>query len=180
MASEGNGQRFALVYRLTREDAAAFVDLPSEYSTSAKLAMFLPLFLFGVLGGWFAEQLGWDIGSWNWLQEGLALGAMIVLWFACVTAVLTIRRYRRVARFPLPPAEARLVADGAGVTLDEGRGEERWTWSDVPWVATGRQHVFLQTAARKAIILPLRAFEDEPAMQRFGAFAEAASRAADE
>ena len=73
----------------------------------------------------------------------------------------------------------REVQERTGVTLDEGQGVQRYPWSDVPWVGTGRVHVFLQTAARKAIIVPLRAFEDEAAMTRFAEFADAASSAAD-
>ncbi len=101
------------------------------------------------------------MASWSLLQDGLAVGGIIALWLACVTAALTVRRYWRVARFALPDADVHLTADDAALVIDDHRGARRHTWSDIPWVLTGGGHVFMQTAAREAIIVPLRAFEDE-------------------
>jgi len=169
---------FALVYRLTREDIAAFESLPKELSGRAKLAMLAPLLAVGAAGGWIASELGFDIDSWNlWQEIGVVLAACAI-WFVAVSAVLTIGRYRRIARFALPDGEVRLTADRGGLEYDEGNGMTRYPWSDIPWVHLGAAHVFLQTAARKALIVPQRAFDDADAMGRFAAFADAASQAA--
>ena len=178
-AAGETGQRFALVYRLTREDVAAFESLPREFSGRAKLAMIVPLFGFGAASGFLASELGFDIDSWNAWQNIGAVLAACAIWFAAVSAVLTIGRYRRIARFALPQSEVRLTANHSGLDYDEGNGMTHYPWSDIPWVQLGAAHVFLQTAARKALIAPLRAFDDADAMARFAAFADDASSRAE-
>ena len=179
MASgDGDGHPVTLTYRLTRTDVAAFEALPREFSGRAKLALFLPLFVVGGLGGWFAATIGVDLDTLNWFQEiGIVLVA-VAIWFLCVTIVLTLARKYRVARFDIPDADIRLTADNEGLMLDEGKDMMRYRWPEIPWVNGGAAHVFMQTDARKVIIVPLRAFADAEAMHHFAAFADAASSAA--
>ncbi len=176
--ANGEGPRFALAYRLTRDDAAAYEDLRGEFSARAKAAMLLPLVILGASGGWLASSFGWDTGSWSVLKEGAVIGAVIALWFAAVTLGLSIARHRRVRRFPLPDDDVLLTAADDGIGYDEGAGLQRYPWSEVPWVHLGRAHVFVQTASRRVIIAPLRAFADADEMGCFARFADASSSAA--
>jgi hypothetical protein len=178
MADANRDQRFSLVYRLTRDDVAAFESLPREYSGRAKFAMVLGLFAAGMLAAGAEAVLGWERAQASIWREIVTVLAALAVWFVGTSAILTALRMRRVARFPLPDEDTRLVADRDAVAIDEGKGMTRYRWSDIPWVQTGAAHVFMQTVRRDVIIVPLRAFEDAATMQAFGAFADDASAAA--
>jgi hypothetical protein len=175
--SGGEDRHFAVTYRLTRNDVAAYEDLPGTFSARAKLALFLPLFVIGAVGEWLLSAFGVDTASWSTLQRYAVIGAAIAVWFALATLGLSLGRRRRIRRFPLPPDEVRLTVGRDGVAYDEGSGMERYEWQAISWVRQGRTHVFMRTARQRVIIVPLRAFTDAEALGHFAKFVGASSRA---
>lgn len=166
-----------LSFRLTRADVAAFERLPSELIGAGKLFLFGPAMLGGMLWGVFENEIGRYLpvdprGPW---ALPLVMLVLVVASYAIATLILAVRTAWRIRSARLPATETLLSVWPDHFTVAEDGGTRVFAWEMVR-VIPERAHVFLCPAPRQAIIVPLRAFEDEDAMRAFADFAEAAGR----
>ncbi len=76
----------------------------------------------------------------------------------------------------MPPGETCLLANLSGLRITDAEGNRAHRWDAIRSVVRGDEHVFLTTAPKQAIIVPLRAFADYDEIMRFSVFADEAVR----
>ena len=164
---------FDLTYRLTRADIAAFLGLRTELRGAAKLALLVPLIGLGSALGFLEETAaGQALGLGNeWIRLAVLFVAVAAL-YGFVAIFMTLVRARSVRLAAVPPGEIRLVANRAGVRVTHAGRTVSSGWDEILAVTLGTAHVFLATAPKEAIIVPLTAFPDHEHMLRFATFAD--------
>lgn len=172
---------YDLHYRLERADIAAFLALGSELRGWAKLAFLAPLVAMGAALGYLEDtQTGIALGlQTEWVRWAVMLVAVAAL-YAFMTIFKSLVRARALRLADVPPGDIRLVANRAGVRVTQGGRTIAHGWEEILSVVLGKGHVFLVTAPKAAIIVPLGAFEDDEHMLRFNVFADEAMHAASE
>lgn len=166
-----------LRFRLTRDDFAAFESLPTELNGWNRLYFLGPAALAGGLYGAFGDDirraLPFAMNDTVWWL--LAMAVLVAFSYAAMSALLTVRYFRRVEAARVPATETVIETFEDGFTLQESNATRTLAWRDVT-VIPAPAHVFLCPSPRAVIIVPLRAFASQDAMRAFATFAEAAGR----
>lgn len=164
---------FDLTYRLTRADIAAWLGLRAELRGAAKLAFLAPLIAFGALLGYAEEtEAGIALGLGNpWIRLAVLAAAVAAL-YGFATIVLSLVRARALRLAAVPPGEIHLVMNRAGVRMSHAGRTVSFGWDEILAATLGNAHVFLATAPKEAVIVPLTAFADHEHMLRFFTFAD--------
>lgn len=164
---------FNLTYRLARADIAAFLGLRSELRGAAKLAFLAPLIALGALLGYLEDtSTGQALGLDNeWIRLAVLFVAVAAL-YAFATLFMSLVRARAVRLAAVPPGEIHLVANRTGVRVTHAGRTVSYRWEEILAVTLGTAHVFLATAPKEAIIVPLSAFADREGMLAFCTFAD--------
>jgi len=164
---------FDLTYRLTRADIAAWLGLRTELRGAAKLAVLALPIAFGALLGYVEEtESGIALGLGNpWIRLAILATAVAAL-YGFVTIFLSLVRARTLRLAAVPPGEIHLVANRAGVRVNHAGRTVSLGWDEILAATLGTAHVFLATAPKEAIIVPLTAFADHGQMLRFFTFVD--------
>ncbi len=154
-----------LTFRLTRDDWAAFEQLPTDLLGWEKLLVFGPPVFCGLALGWFDTEiralLPFDLDS----GFGIVVLGVVVLALSYVTfmVLMNVRTRWRTARRQLLLTDTIVDGDLDGVTVSEGSVTRRHGWADLTVIETAT-HLFLCPTPREPIILPLRAFDGREEM----------------
>lgn len=173
------GGSYDLRYSLERADIGAFQTHAHALRGVRKLLFLAPLAVVTIiidLGKDTAGGVALGLGN-EWMRYGVTASAVIVL-AILMTLFRKLALARAVRLASVPPGETRLLANPAGVRISDAAGHRAHGWDAIRSVVRGDEHVFLMTAPRQAIIVPLRAFANYDEMLRFSVVADEAAREA--
>lgn len=151
-------------FQRTRADWAAYEALSGELTGWRKWILFALAGLFG--GFWVVAQawlFGEEPGVWRWV----GLLAVVVLAHAMTSLVLSLDRRRSIARRPVPQAETLVEVHSDHLAVTEDGRTRVYAPELLQWPILTAAHVFVPVTRQDIVILPLRAFEDEPDMRAF-------------
>ena len=152
-----------LTYRLTPQDAYAWVSMPRPYSGTGKFLSILWLMLAGVAMGLLPESIVGADRSLRWWAIG---GGLLLFQFAVLVLVFNLRLRRRARRLVPAPCDVELEEWGDHLCENRGGRTTAVPLETIASVTRAGRHVFID-APDDVIIIPARAFEDTGDMVAF-------------